>query len=55
MRAFGYLIALVCLLTGPSLAGSADRNMPGVGTFGYCGSPVVTPLSNVMAAGALIH
>ena len=41
MRALSYIIALVFVLTGPSLAGSADRDMPGVGTFTYCGSPVV--------------
>lgn len=50
MRAVSYLIALVCVLTGPSLAGSADRAMPGVGTFSYCGSPVVTPAPKLMAA-----
>ena len=43
MRALSCMIALVVfVLTGPSLAGSADRDMPGVGTFTYCGSPVVT-------------
>ena len=40
MRALSYVIALVFVLTGPSLAGSADRDMPGVGTFTYCGSPI---------------
>lgn len=30
MRALSCVIALVFLLTGPSLAGSADRDMPGV-------------------------
>jgi hypothetical protein len=50
MRALSYLIALVFVLTGPSLAGSADRDMPGVGTFTYCGSPVVTPAPGMMAA-----
>src|SRR5882757_7543958 len=42
MRALSYITALVFVLTGPSLAGSAGRDMPGVGTFTYCGSPVVT-------------
>jgi hypothetical protein len=50
MRALSYVIALVFLLTGPSLAGSADRDVPGVGTFTYCGSPVVTPAPDVMVA-----
>jgi hypothetical protein len=43
MRALSYIIALVFVLSGPSLAGSADRDLPGAGTFTYCGSPIVTP------------
>jgi hypothetical protein len=43
MRALSYITATVFVLTGPSLAGSTDRNLPGVGTFAYCGTPVVTP------------
>ncbi len=50
MRALSYIIALVFVLTGPSLAGSADRDMPGVGTFTYCGSPILTPAPEMMAA-----
>jgi hypothetical protein len=50
MRALSYLIALFFVLTGPSMAGTADRDMPGVGTFTYCGSPVVTPAPDMMAA-----
>jgi hypothetical protein len=50
MRALSYMIALVLVLTGPSLAGSTDRDMPGVGTFTYCGSPVVTSAPEMMAA-----
>jgi hypothetical protein len=52
MRALSYMIALVFVLTDPSLAGSADRDMAGVGTFAYCGSPIVTPAPDVMAAVA---
>jgi hypothetical protein len=50
MRGLGCLIALVFVLSGPSLAGSADRDMPGVGTFTYCGSPIITPVPGLMAA-----
>ena len=50
MRALSYMIALVFVLSGPSLAGSADRDMPGIVTFTYCGSPVVTPAPDMMAA-----
>ena len=50
MRALGYVLVLVFVLTGPSLAGSADRDLPGVGTFTYCGSPVVTPAPGMVVA-----
>ena len=45
MRALSYMIALVVLLTGPSLAGSADRDMPGIGTFTYCRQRLRFPAS----------
>jgi hypothetical protein len=48
MRALSYVIADVFVLTGPSLAGSADRDLPEVGTFIYCGTAV--PASGMMAA-----
>ena len=50
MRALSYIVALVFVLTGPSLAGSADRDMPGVGTFTYCGSPILMPAPEMVAA-----
>ena len=50
MRPFSYVIALVLLLSGPSMAGSADRDVPGIGTFSYNGSPVVTSAPRVMAS-----
>jgi hypothetical protein len=50
MRALSYIIALVFVLTGPSLAGSDDRGLPGVGTFAYCGSPIAAPPAPEMLA-----
>ena len=50
MRALGYLLALVFMFAGPSVAGSADRDLPGVGTFIYCGSPIVIPAPELVAA-----
>jgi hypothetical protein len=50
MRALSYIVALALVLTGPSLAGSADGDLPGVGSFIYCGSPIVAPAPQVMAA-----
>jgi hypothetical protein len=40
MRAVSYVIAVVFVLTGPSMAGPVDHDLPGVGTFAYCGSPI---------------
>jgi hypothetical protein len=50
MRVHSCVIALVFVLTGPSVAGSADRDLPGVGTFTYCGTPIVTSAPKLMAA-----
>jgi hypothetical protein len=49
MRSLSYVIALAFLLTGPSLACSTDHDMPGVGTFSYCGTAVVTPAPEMIA------
>jgi hypothetical protein len=50
MRALNYVIAVVFVLTGSSMAGSAGRDLPGVGTFTYCGTPIVTSAPKLMAA-----
>jgi hypothetical protein len=49
MRPYSYVIAFVLLLSGPSLAGPAEHDLPGIGTFSYNGSPIVTPASRVAA------
>jgi hypothetical protein len=52
MRTISFILALVIILAGPSMAGSSDQGLPGVGTFAYNGSPVAAPapLSMVVAA-----
>ena len=40
MRTFSFILAF--LLAGPSIAGSSDGGLPGIGTFSYNGSPIVT-------------
>jgi hypothetical protein len=55
MRPFSYVIALVLLIDGPSLAGSADHDLPGIGTFTYNGSPIAPPAPAVMVAANLGH
>jgi hypothetical protein len=50
MRALSCVIALVLLLTGPSLAGTPDSDLPGIGTFTYNGSPIPDHAATVVAA-----
>lgn len=42
MRALSLILAIGFVLAGSSLAGSADGNLPGIGTFAYSGVPVAT-------------
>jgi hypothetical protein len=52
MRNLSFLLAVAFLLAGPSMAGSTDSGLPGVGTFAYSGSPVAAsaPQTVVVAA-----
>ncbi len=52
MRTLSFILAFAFVLAGPSLAGSSDNGLPGIGTFAYSGSPVVTsgPQTLVVAA-----
>ena len=52
MRTLSFMAAFAVFLIGPSFAGMPDGNAPGIGTFSYQGSPIVTdaPVSMVMAA-----
>jgi hypothetical protein len=40
MRTISFILAFGSMLAGPSMAGSSDQKLPGVGTFAYHGSPV---------------
>ena len=50
MRALSFVLAFAFVLAGPSLAGSPDSGLPGVGTFAYSGSPVAATHALVVAA-----
>jgi hypothetical protein len=50
MRTTSFILALAFVLAGPSMAGSVQSGLPGVGTFSYNGSPVVTASPIVIAA-----
>jgi hypothetical protein len=49
MRSISFILAFAFVLAGSSLAGSSDNGLPGVGTFSYNGSPVVTAAPIVVA------
>jgi hypothetical protein len=50
MRTISFILAFAFVMVGPSLAGSSDTSLPGVGTFAYSGSPIATAASLVVAA-----
>jgi len=41
MRILGSILAMAFVIAGPSIAGSPDSGLPGVGTFAYGGPPIV--------------
>jgi hypothetical protein len=42
MRTISLILGFALVLAGPSLAGSSDTSLPGVGTFSYNNSPALT-------------
>ena len=52
MRTLSIILAFAFVLAGQSTAGSRDSSLPGIGTFAYTGSPIVTaaPQTIVVAA-----
>src|SRR5580698_2842907 len=52
MRTLSFILAFAFILAGPSLAGSSDNGLPGIGTFAYNGSPVTTSTPQVMLVAA---
>ena len=50
MRTMSFILAFAFVLAGPSMVGSVDSGVPGIGTFSYNGSPVHTGAPVVMAA-----
>jgi hypothetical protein len=45
MRTISFILAFAFILAGPSMAGSSDSSLPGIGTFSY-----ITVSSAVVAA-----
>jgi hypothetical protein len=43
MRTISFILAFAFILAGPSMAGSSDDSLPGVGTFSYVGTLAAAP------------
>jgi hypothetical protein len=52
MRTISFMLAFAFILAGPSMAGSSDNGLPGIGTFSYTGSPVTTSTPELMVVAA---
>jgi hypothetical protein len=52
MRTTSFILTFAFILAGPSLAGSSEKGLPGVGTFAYNGSPLPGPAEQPMLVAA---
>jgi hypothetical protein len=50
MRTISFTLALAFVLAAPSLAGTTDGALPGMGTFSYNGSPMTAPAPATVVA-----
>ena len=50
MRTLSFILAFAFVLAGPSMAGSSENMMPGIGTFAYNGSPIMPPLPRLSSS-----
>jgi hypothetical protein len=53
MRTLSFILAFAFVLIGPSMAGSSDGGLPGVGTFVYGGSPIKTTVPRTVLVASL--
>jgi hypothetical protein len=52
MPALSIFLAFAFVLAGASIAGSAERGLPGIGTFAYSGSSIVTSAQQPIVVAA---
>jgi hypothetical protein len=52
MRTFSFILAFAAVLGGPSLAGSIDNSLPGIGTFAYTGPAISSSALGVVLVAA---
>ena len=46
------MLAFAFVLVGPSITGSSDNGLPGIGTFSYHGSPITNPAPQTLVVAA---
>ena len=49
MRTLSFILAFAFVLAGPSMVGSSESSLPGIGTFAFNGAPAAPQLT-VLAA-----
>jgi hypothetical protein len=52
MRTVSFILAFAFILAGPSMAGSSDTALPGIGTFSYNGAPATTSVPQALVVAA---
>ena len=52
MRTLSFILAFAFVLAGPSISGSSDSSLPGIGTFAYNGSPIGTVAAQSLVVAA---
>lgn len=50
MRTISFILAFAFVLAGPSMAGSSNNGLPGIGTFSYNGSPISPAAQPIVVA-----
>jgi hypothetical protein len=50
MRTLSFILALAFVVAGPSMAGSSENSLPGIGTFAYQGAPVASAPPTIVVA-----
>jgi len=55
MRTLSFFLAVAFVLAGPSIAGSLDGGLPGIGTFAYHGAPIAAQAMVVAAREAQLN
>jgi hypothetical protein len=52
MQTLSFILAFAFILAGPTIAGSSDSSLPGIGTFAYNGPPIAVSAPQTMIVAA---